>query len=116
MVINVSHASDETIAQAIEVSTRPVVATHHGMRTLNNIPRNMPDELMRKIAAKGGVIGFQIGNEFHNRKAFDWRTAARGQAVLGHQRDRGPQGPADHRGDRPQGRAAVPDGRAEHAG
>lgn len=80
MVINVSHASDETIAQALEISSAPLIATHHGMRALNNLPRNMPDDLMRKIAAKGGVIGFQIGNEFHNKKAFDWRTSHTGKA------------------------------------
>lgn len=80
MVINVSHASDESIAQTLEISTAPIVATHHGMRALNNIPRNMPDDLMRKIAAKGGVIGFQIGNEFHNPKAFEWRTRHAGKA------------------------------------
>ena len=79
MVINVSHASDETIEQTLAISTDPIVATHHGMRALNNIPRNMPDELMRKIADKGGVIGFQIGNEFHNRKAFDWKTQHAGK-------------------------------------
>jgi membrane dipeptidase len=79
MVINVSHSSDETIAQTVELSTVPVVATHHGMRMLNNIPRNMPEDLMRKIAAKGGVIGFQIGNEFHNVKAFKWRTEHAGK-------------------------------------
>lgn len=79
MVINVSHASDQTIAQTVELSTAPVVATHHGMRALNNIPRNMPEDLMRKIAAKGGVIGFQIGNEFHNVKAFNWRTQHAGK-------------------------------------
>src|SRR5579864_397643 len=79
MVINVSHSSDDAMSQAIELSTDPVVATHHGLRTLNNIPRNMPDWLLKKLAAKGGVIGFQIGNEFHNRKAFDWRTAHAGK-------------------------------------
>lgn len=79
MVINVSHASDETIEQTVELSTSPVIATHHGLRALNNIPRNMPEYLMRKIAAKGGLIGFQIGNEFHNRKAFDWRTKRAGK-------------------------------------
>ncbi len=79
MVINVSHASDETIAQTLEISSAPIVATHHGMRALNNIPRNMPDDLMRKIAAKGGVVGFQIGNEFHNRKAYDYRTSHAGK-------------------------------------
>ncbi len=79
MVINVAHASDETIAQAVETSSAPIVSTHGGMRALNNIPRNMPDDLMRKIAGKGGVIGFQIGNEFHNRKAYEWRTQHAGK-------------------------------------
>lgn len=79
MVINVSHGSDETIEQAIAVSSHPVVATHHGLRSVNNIPRNMPDHLLRKLAARGGVIGFQIGNEFHNVKVFEWRTRQAGK-------------------------------------
>lgn len=80
MVIEVSHASDEAISAAIDASADPVVATHHGLRAVNDIPRNMPDALLKKLAAKGGVIGFQIGNEFHNRKAFDWVTAHAGKA------------------------------------
>ncbi len=79
MVINVSHGSDDTISQAIDVSAQPVVATHHGLRSFNDIPRNMPDWLLKKLAAKGGVMGFQIGNEFHNRKVFDWRTQHAGK-------------------------------------
>jgi membrane dipeptidase len=79
MVINVSHASDDAISQAVDESADPVVATHHGLRQVNEIPRNMPDWLMKKIAAKGGVIGFQIGNEFHNRKVFDWVTQHAGK-------------------------------------
>ncbi|WP_239489871.1 dipeptidase [Luteitalea sp. TBR-22] len=79
IVINVSHASDETIAQALEVSTDPIVATHHGLRSLNDIPRTMPDDLLRKLAAKGGVIGFHIGNAFHNRAQFDWLTRHAGK-------------------------------------
>ena len=79
MVINISHGSDETISQAIDVSADPILATHHGLRSVNNIPRTMPDDLLKKLAAKGGVIGFQIGNEFHNVKVFDWRTAHAGK-------------------------------------
>ncbi len=79
MVINISHASDETVEQTIDLSADPVVATHHGLRSFNNIPRNMPDRLLQKLAAKGGVIGFQIGNEFHNVKAFEWRTKHAGK-------------------------------------
>jgi membrane dipeptidase len=72
IVINVSHASDEAIEQAIDISSDPVIATHHGLRDVNDIPRNMPEALMRKLAGKGGVFGFQLGNEFHNRKAFEY--------------------------------------------
>ncbi len=79
MVINVSHSSDETMSQAIDLSTDPVVATHHGLREFNDIPRNMPDWLLKKLAAKGGVIGFQIGNDFHSRKMFEWRTQHAGK-------------------------------------
>jgi membrane dipeptidase len=75
MVINVSHSADDTTAQAIEVSDVPVVATHHGLRSVNNIPRNMPDWLLEKLAAKGGVIGFQIGSEFSDPQEFAYVTA-----------------------------------------
>jgi membrane dipeptidase len=79
MVINVSHASDEAISAAIDVSTKPLVATHHGLRAVNDIPRNMPDWLLKKLAAKGGVMGFQLGSEFHSRKAFEWGAAHAGK-------------------------------------
>jgi len=79
MVINISHASDETISQAIDVSSDPLLATHHGLRSFNDIPRTMPDALVRKLAAKGGIIGFQLGNEFHNPKLFKWSTVRAGK-------------------------------------
>src|SRR5690349_19869062 len=66
--------------QAIYASSDPVVATHHGLRSLNDIPRNIPDRLLKKLAAKGGVIGFQIGSDFHNRAFFEWSTRHRGKA------------------------------------
>ena len=79
MVVNISHASDEAMLQAIDLSSDPLLATHHGLRSFNNIPRNMPDDVLKKLAAKGGVIGFQIGNEFHNVKVFNWRTEHAGK-------------------------------------
>jgi len=79
MVINISHGSDETISQAIDVSSDPLLATHHGLRSVNDIPRTMPDALVRKLAAKGGVIGFQIGNSFHSPSFFKWSTGRAGK-------------------------------------
>jgi membrane dipeptidase len=82
MMINVSHASDDTISQVIDLSDRPVIATHHGLRSVNNIPRNMPDWLLEKLAAKGGVIGFQIGSEFSYPREYAWVTAQRGKTFF----------------------------------
>ena len=80
MVINISHASDAAVEQALEASSHPLVATHSGLRSFNDIPRVVPEDLLRKIAAKGGVIGFHIGNSFHNRAYFEWRTRNAGRA------------------------------------
>lgn len=82
MMINVSHSSDDTISQVIDVSEGPVVATHHGLRSVNNIPRTMPDWLLKKLAAKGGIIGFQIGSEFNYLKEYTWVTAQRGKTFF----------------------------------
>ncbi len=79
IVINVSHASDETLEQAIDVSTDPVVATHHGLRSFNDIPRLMPERLLKKLAGKGGLIGFHIGHSFHSPSYHSWRTKLAGR-------------------------------------
>lgn len=75
MVINVSHASDEATSQAIDASTDPIIATHSGLRDVVNIPRNLPDWLLRKMAARGGMIGFWGGNEFNNPMEYAYRNA-----------------------------------------
>ena len=80
MVINISHASDETVEDALEVSTDPLVATHSGLRSFNDIPRVMPEALLKKVAAKGGVMGFHIGPDFHNPAYHAWRTKRSGRA------------------------------------
>jgi membrane dipeptidase len=80
MVINVSHGSEDAIAQAVEASADPVVATHHGLKHFNDIPRTMSDALLRRLAAKGGVIAFHVGNSFHNRRLFEWERQQQGRA------------------------------------
>jgi membrane dipeptidase len=75
MVINVSHSSDETTSQTIDASSDPVIATHHGLRRIVNIPRNMPDWLLKKMADRGGVFGVHIGNGFQNAAAYAQQAA-----------------------------------------
>lgn len=56
MLIDVSHISDEAFYDVVSLSTKPVVATHSCCRALADHPRNMTDDMIRKIAASGGVV------------------------------------------------------------
>jgi membrane dipeptidase len=58
MAADVSHCSDKTTLDAIEASTKPVIITHANCRALNpGHPRAKTDEMLKKLAAKGGVMG-----------------------------------------------------------
>ena len=56
MLVDVSHVSDDTFYDVIKYSIKPVVATHSCCRALCNHPRNMTDDMIRALAAAGGVI------------------------------------------------------------
>jgi len=57
MLIDVSHSGDRTTLDAIEMSPKPIAFTHSNCRALNDHPRLKTDEAIRKLAAKGGVMG-----------------------------------------------------------
>ena len=57
MLIDVSHCGDRTTLDAIELSAQPIAITHSNCRALNDHPRLKTDEAIRKVAAKGGVMG-----------------------------------------------------------
>ncbi len=56
MVIDASHAHDATLAQLIELSRTPIILSHSGAKQIFDHPRNVPDDLLQKLAAQGGVI------------------------------------------------------------
>jgi membrane dipeptidase len=57
IIVDVSHASDQTTWDILETATRPVVASHSNARAIRAHPRNITDEQIRAIAATGGAIG-----------------------------------------------------------
>jgi membrane dipeptidase len=57
MVVDVAHGSDESIRDMVETSSAPVIYSHGACKALCDNPRNVTDERIRQIAAKGGVIG-----------------------------------------------------------
>jgi len=71
MIVDISHVSDKTFADVLDVSKAPVFASHSSCRSICDVPRNMTDDMMRALAAKGGVvqINYHVGflsQEFRN--------------------------------------------------
>jgi membrane dipeptidase len=71
MLVDVSHVSDATLADALEVSRAPVFASHSSCRALSNIPRNLTDDQIRAIAAKGGVVMVNVSSMFIDQRIVD---------------------------------------------
>ena len=71
MIVDISHVSDKTFADVLEISQAPVFASHSDCRAICDAPRNMSDDMIRALAAKGGVIqiSYHVGflsQEFRN--------------------------------------------------
>ncbi|NLH51751.1 MAG: membrane dipeptidase [Bacteroidales bacterium] len=56
MMIDVSHISDEAFYDVLKVTSKPVIASHSNARALCNHPRNLTDDMLKALAANGGVI------------------------------------------------------------
>jgi microsomal dipeptidase-like Zn-dependent dipeptidase/CubicO group peptidase (beta-lactamase class C family) len=64
IMVDVSHSSDACVRDVLALSTAPIIASHSSSRALTDHPRNLPDDLLRAIAAKGGVIQAVAYKEF----------------------------------------------------
>ena len=56
MLVDLSHAADETVSDALDVAAAPVFLSHSSVRALCPTPRNVPDDLLRRVAVNGGVV------------------------------------------------------------
>ena len=64
MMVDISHAGVQTFYDALDISTKPIVASHSSARALCNHPRNLTDEQFRALASKGGVAQVTLYNGF----------------------------------------------------
>ena len=102
MMVDISHVSDKTFMDALETSTAPLIASHSSARALASAPRNMTDDMLRALAAKGGVVhinyyeGF-LDNGFAEREKALKAEQDEQNAIDDHTPkfgDRSPNGPA----------------------
>ena len=68
MLVDVSHVSDDTMSDALDVSKAPVIASHSSARALSTVSRNIPDDLLKRIAKNGGVVCVNFYSVFVDAK------------------------------------------------
>jgi len=76
VIVDISHVSDKTFYDALEASKAPLFASHSSCRAICDAPRNMTDQMMKDLAAKGGVvqINYHVGflsQEFRDAEKAD---------------------------------------------
>src|SRR6202166_4853599 len=76
MIVDISHVSDKTFYDALEVSKAPLIGSHSSCRAVCDAPRNMTDQMIKDLATKGGVIqiNYHVGflsQEFRDAEKAD---------------------------------------------
>src|SRR5437764_12334292 len=81
IMVDISHVSDKTLYDALEVSKAPLIASHSSCRALCNHPRNMTDDMIKALAARGGVIQINYEKSFIDQAYKDAYDKETGGAV-----------------------------------
>lgn len=68
MMVDISHAGEQTFYDALAISSKPIVASHSSSRALCNHPRNLTDDQLKALAKKGGVAQVTLYNGFLKEK------------------------------------------------
>jgi membrane dipeptidase len=71
MLIDLSHAHADTMRDAIRVSKAPVIFSHSNVHALTDIPRNVPDDVIKMLPANGGVLMVSFVSPFTSQAAAD---------------------------------------------
>jgi membrane dipeptidase len=81
MIVDISHVSDKTFYDALEVSKAPIFASHSSCRAISPAPRNMTDEMIAALGRKHGVVQINFSCDFLNPEVFAANDANRDKLI-----------------------------------
>jgi membrane dipeptidase len=74
MIVDISHVSDKTFRDALDLSTAPMIASHSSARAIAGHVRNMSDDMIKALAAKAGVIAINYHVPYLDQARNDYQT------------------------------------------
>lgn len=79
MVVDLAHVSHKVMHDVLDVSSAPVVWSHSNAFTLCDHPRNVPDDVLDRVASSGGVVMATFVPDFISQASRDWHRPAKDQ-------------------------------------
>ncbi|MBM4187452.1 MAG: membrane dipeptidase [Gemmatimonadetes bacterium] len=77
MVVDISHVTPKVMHDALDVTEAPVMFSHSSAKALTNHPRNVPDDVLARMKANGGVVMVTFIPAFVSQAVADWDLAVR---------------------------------------
>lgn len=77
VLVDLSHVAPSTMHAALDVTTAPVIFSHSSCRALNDHPRNVPDDVLERLAGNGGVVMITFVPQFLDAAYREWDADGR---------------------------------------
>lgn len=72
VLVDLSHASDETVHDVLDIAAAPVIFSHSSARALADVDRNVPDDVLRRLPDNGGIIMISFVDVYTTQAAASW--------------------------------------------